>query len=57
MTVVNLQLGGQVENRAQVMSHQSPSVLNPSLFLIFSIFWRAKRASSPLRAYSITGMG
>ena len=47
MTVVNLRLGGQGEDCAQVMSHQSPSVLNSSLYFLFSFLWRAKRAVSP----------
>ena len=36
MTVVNLRLGGQGENCAQVMSHQSPFALDPSLYFLFS---------------------
>ncbi len=36
MTVVNLRLGGQGEDCAQVMSHQSPFVLF-ILFFLFSI--------------------
>ena len=53
MTVVNLRLGGQGEDCAQVMSHQSPFVL--SLFL--SSKYSAVLAYSSSHSHSMTCMG
>ena len=62
MTVVNLRLGGQGEDCAQVMSHQAPFALNPSLYFLFSSEGRVGQAPgglshSPLAYFSMTCMG
>ena len=51
MTVVNLRLGGQGEDCAQVMSHQAPSVLNPSLYFLFSFLWSLAREARCLSLF------
>ena len=55
MTVVNLRLGGQGEDCAQVMSHQAPFVLSLSLSL--SSQHSAVLAYSSSQSHSMTCMG
>ncbi len=52
MTVVNLRQGGQGEDCAQIMSHQSPFVLYLFSILLREIRGQAPRGLSPDLPYS-----